>query len=216
MTAVASRATVLRLLLPALVLLGVGGWYTLHASRAARLPAPIQAVAPVPIQSFTLTDEQGKPVDRNLFLNKWSLVFFGYTRCPDVCPSTLLQLAQIKKRLAKLGAAQDYQFVFVNVDPQVHSSADLAAYVRYFDPDFKGLLGEQAAIIALEHDFGAYHKIQAATGGSRSGAIVHSAEVFLVDKRGRYIGRFEPPMNLDKTAHVLATLEATAPAGGKA
>lgn len=90
------------------------------------------------LPAITLTNQDGQPVVMNELKDKWSLLFFGYTFCPDICPTTLAQLRQIKSELPE--EAQDkLQIVLVSVDPNRDTPQQLKQYLSYFDPDFVGL-----------------------------------------------------------------------------
>jgi len=105
---------------------------------------------PRPIENFALTDEMGQPFTLNELKGRPTLVFFGFTHCPDVCPTTLAKLAQIAKeaRLPQL------RVLLVSVDPARDKPEQLQQYVRAFDPSFKGVTGEQAQIEQLAKSFG--------------------------------------------------------------
>lgn len=149
--------------------------------------------APQPFQStdisqagydadFRLTDHHGQPRRLADFRGKVVLMSFGYTHCPDVCPTTLAELAQVRKKLGS--AAQDVQVLFVTVDPERDTPAALAEYVPYFDPTFLGLYGDPAAIARTAKNFHVYYKKQ--PSGSAAGyAMDHTAGTYIFDRRGR-------------------------------
>ena len=101
---------------------------------------------PRALPEFTFTDHTGADFVPARLQNHWSLLFFGFTHCPDVCPTTLGMLAQTEKTLADLPAEQRPQIVLVSVDPQRDSPEQLASYVRFFSPSFTGVTGSQEAI----------------------------------------------------------------------
>ncbi|KAF2389070.1 MULTISPECIES: SCO family protein [Pseudomonas] len=90
------------------------------------------------LPDVTMTDQDGKPVTVNQLKDKWSLLFFGYTFCPDICPTTLAQLRQIKSELPPEAAAK-LQVILVSVDPNRDTPKQLKQYLGYFDPQFQGL-----------------------------------------------------------------------------
>ena len=90
------------------------------------------------LPDVTMTNQDGQPVTVNELKGKWSLLFFGYTFCPDICPTTLAQLRQIKSELPK-DAVDKLQIVLVSVDPNRDNPAQLKQYLSYFDPQFVGL-----------------------------------------------------------------------------
>ena len=123
---------------------------------------------------FVLSEQTGKIV----------LVFFGYTYCPDVCPTTLAEFKQVKSALGKY--ADDVEFVFVSVDPERDTPERLAEYVHAFDPDFHGVYIAPEQLPAVLNQYGAVAKIQPAASGDPSAyTIDHTARTYLVDPRGR-------------------------------
>ena len=130
---------------------------------------------------FELPDQNG--VVRTLadFKGKVTLVFFGFTQCPDVCPSTLAEMAQVKKELGADGAA--LQVVFITVDPQRDTPALLKAYVESFDPSFVALRGTLEQTQAAAKEFKVYFaKVPGKTEGSYT--MDHSAGSFILDAKG--------------------------------
>ena len=133
-------------------------------------------------RDFHLTDHTGKPRSLADFKGKVVAVFFGYTFCPDVCPTTL---AELSGALKQLGAdAARVQVLFITVDPERDTQAVLARYVSFFNPDFLGLYGsaEQTKETAKEYNV-FYEKEPGNTPGSYS--VSHSAGTYLYDPAGR-------------------------------
>jgi len=132
--------------------------------------------------ALRLDDSEGRPRTLADFRGKVVAVTFGYTECPDVCPTTLQDWAQAMK---KLGAdASRVQFLFVSVDPARDTPERLGAYVHGFDPGFVGLRGDAKATDAAVKDFHAYVEIQ--PGKSAEGYTVnHSSQVFVFDPSGK-------------------------------
>jgi protein SCO1/2 len=144
-----------------------------------------------PLPEFALTDHTGAAFDPSRLKNHWSLLFFGFTRCPDVCPTTLGMLAQVEKSLADLPAAQRPQVVLVSVDPQRDTPAQLASYVRFFSPSFTGVTGSQDAIDGLTRALG----VPVAIGKTANGdyTVDHSGALFLIDPQGGMRALFSMP-----------------------
>jgi protein SCO1/2 len=141
-----------------------------------------------PLPDFQLTDTDGRPFTHRELAASPALVFFGFTHCPDVCPTTLLKLAQVEKRSAISGL----RVLFVTVDPQRDTAPVLGTYVHAFDPHFHGLTGEPQAIARVARDFGvAVNRIDL-PGGDYT--MDHSAVVFLVDE-GSIRAVFTPPFD---------------------
>ena len=149
---------------------------------------------PKPIDDFHLTDNDGKPFSLHDLQGKPSLVFFGFTRCPDVCPTTLLKLAQIKKTAAIPGL----RVIFVTVDPARDTPQAVGLYVHAFDPEFIGLTGDDKAIKQMAANFGvAVSKVEL-PGGEYT--MDHSAVVFLLNNQGQVAGIFTPPFDIPRMA----------------
>lgn len=137
---------------------------------------------------FRLIDHDGKAVTEQDFKGKPILVFFGFTHCPDVCPTALFEMSEI---LRKLGPDADrMRVLFVTVDPERDTPAVLKDYLSSFEPQIRGLTGDAAAIAAVEKAYGVYsRKIPLDAGGY---SMDHTAFVYLMDKDGRYLSRFDP------------------------
>jgi len=157
---------------------------------------------PKPVPQFALADSAGRAFTQRELAGAPALVFFGFTHCPDVCPTTLLKLAQIEKR----AASPKPRVLFVSIDPQRDTPAVLAAYVHAFDPSFEGLTGSPQAIERVAADFGVAVNRVELPGGDYT--MDHSAVVFLVDDAARIAAIFTPPLDV---AAVAADLERAAP-----
>jgi protein SCO1 len=127
-----------------------------------------------------LTDHNGKPRTLADFKGKVVVVFFGYTHCPDVCPVTLSELATVARELGK--DAERMQVLFITVDPERDTPADLAKYVPAFNPDFLGLYGDADATARTAKEFKVFFQKQPASGGGYS--VDHSAGTYIYDKAG--------------------------------
>lgn len=131
---------------------------------------------------FTLTAHTGEPVSLSDFRGKHVLVYFGYTFCPDVCPTTL---ARINQTLTLLGdKAKDVQFVMVSVDPERDTPEKLAQYVTAFNPTFLGLTGSEQEIMQAATPFGVYFAKQEVEGKSNY-LVDHTATTMVMDPAGR-------------------------------
>jgi protein SCO1/2 len=150
---------------------------------------------PRDIGEFALLDHHGQPFNPARLEGHWSLVFFGFTNCPDVCPTTMAFLNEFMASLEGT-EAQDTQVVMVSVDPARDTVAQLATYVPYFNPDFIGVTGEFLDIhrfaTALNTPF---RKVAGEDGNYQ---VDHSANVVLINPRGDYHGFFKAPLDLAK------------------
>jgi protein SCO1/2 len=149
---------------------------------------------PKPIADFQLTDNEGKPFSLRNLQGKPSLVFFGFTHCPDVCPTTLAKLAQAMKA----AAVPNLRVVFVTVDPARDPPNVVGLYVHAFDPSFIGLTGDEKAIDKLATDFGVAVSKVDLPGGDYT--MDHSAVIFLLNTQGQVAGIFTPPFDTHRLA----------------
>jgi len=133
-------------------------------------------------RTLSLTDQDGKARTLEEFKGKVSVVFFGYTQCPDVCPATLAELAQIKKSLGKEG--ERLQGIFVTVDPQRDTPAILQSYMANFDPSFVALYGTPEQTKAAAKEFKVFYAISPGKTES-SYTVDHTAGSFVFDARGK-------------------------------
>ena len=164
-------------------------------SRARLLPDRVMTVRsePKPLTDFALTDDRDRVFDLQSLKGKWSFLFFGYTHCPDVCPTTLAVLARAHDDIARNAVGADnVQFVFVSVDPHRDTARGLRQYMGYFDPSFVGVTGDEAQIANLAGQLGAAYRVAIAPGVENY-PVYHSTAVFLLDPRARYRAVFTPP-----------------------
>lgn len=166
-------------------------------SSAPQLTSGTWLAQPRAVSDFQLTDDRGHPFTAHELRGKPSLVFFGFTHCPDVCPTTLAKLAQVKKNLSIAGL----QVLFVTVDPQRDTPTAVGTYAHAFDPEFIGLTGDPKAIEKMTSAFGVAAFRVDLPGGDYT--MDHSAAVFLVDARARIVGIFTPPFDTRRLAQDL-------------
>jgi protein SCO1/2 len=139
---------------------------------------------------FKLIDQNGKPITDADLKGRPFLVFFGYTHCPDVCPTTLFELSEVMKALGN--DADRVNALFVTVDPDRDTAAAMKDYLSSFDPHLRGATGDQKAIDAVEKTYRVYSKKIPTQKGDYS--MDHSAVVYLMDKEGRFVA----PFNLNR------------------
>jgi protein SCO1/2 len=132
-------------------------------------------------KELNLTDHNGKPRTLADFRGKVVTVFFGFTHCPDACPTTLVEMAQVAKELGP--DADKLQVLFVTVDPERDTQKILAQYVPSFHPGFLGLYGDAEATARAAREFKVYFNKQPAKNGGYS--VDHSAGTFVLDREGR-------------------------------
>ena len=145
---------------------------------------------------FHLEDQTGRPVSDQDMKGRPYLVFFGYTHCPDVCPTTLFEISEVMKALGK--DADRAGALFVTVDPERDTPAVMADYLSNFDPHLRGLTSDPAAVAEALKAYRVYAKKVPLTDGDY--AMDHTAVVYLMDKDGRFVA----PFNLKQTPEAAA------------
>ena len=136
---------------------------------------------------FKLVDQNGKPVTDADMKGHPFLVFFGYTHCPDICPTTLFEVSEVMRALGP--DADRTGALFITVDPERDTPSALKDYLSSFDPHLRGLTGDRAAIEAAEKAYRVYAKKVPAENGDYS--MDHTALVYLMDKQGRSVAPFK-------------------------
>lgn len=158
---------------------------------------PAEAVAPI-TGRYLLMDTNGRAVSNEDFRGRFQLVFFGYTFCPDVCPTTLAEMSAVLKSLGK--DADRLQPLFVTVDPERDTASVLRAYLAFFDPRIVGLTGSPALIGKAADNFRVrFEKVQDAGAASGEYSIDHSTGMYLLGPDGRYLRKFAygtPPADI--------------------
>ncbi|MEJ2693100.1 MAG: SCO family protein [Candidatus Thiodiazotropha sp.] len=162
-------------------------------------PTPIQTSAATllpelrPLAPFSLRDQQGRTYDNSRLQGHWTLLSFGYTHCPDICPTTLATLAQLKQLLKQKGMQAPLEIGFVSVDPERDTPQRLREYVGYFDPALLGISGPPAAIETLTRPLGIHYRKVITEESAMNYVVDHSASLVLLDPQGRYYALFSPP-----------------------
>jgi protein SCO1 len=151
----------------------------------------LEPARPLPPMSFV--DEQGQPFGLERLRGHWSILFFGFTHCPDVCPTTLALLAQVEKQLTDLPTEQRPHIVLMSVDPERDTPEQLAKYVKSFSPTFTGVTGEQAAMHEFALQLGVPVAITPLSGGGYT--VDHSAAIFVIDPSGSLRALSSTPHN---------------------
>lgn len=157
---------------------------------SGRMSPPVPAPAAVG-GPFRLVDQNGQSVSDADLKGKPSLIFFGFTHCPDVCPTTLFEVSEILGRMGD--DAKRVNALFVTVDPERDTQEKIKDYLSSFHPRLRGLTGDAAAIAAIEKAYRVYAKKVPLEGGGYT--MDHSALVYLMDKDGRFVA----PFNMRRT-----------------
>ena len=175
-------------LLPIALILALGlGFILWHASDG--LPGLGRVVSegtPSIGGPFTLTDQDGKRVDEAQFRGKLMLVNFGYSFCPDVCPTALLDMSQAMEALGS--DAEKVQPIFITVDPERDTPPEIKKFLSNFDPRLIGLTGSAQEIAAAAKAYRVFYA--RAKGAERDYLMDHSALIYLMDRNGKYLSHF--------------------------
>lgn len=156
-------------------------------------------------KDFSLLDQNGQPFTLENMEGKWTLVFFGFASCPDICPTTLALLKKVKAQLND-DIREQVQVVMVSVDPARDDVQSLSQYMPYFDPEFIGLTGEFLEIKRLATQLSAAF-VKVRTGDHPDDYTVdHSANIMLVNPRGHYHGFIKPPLDAGRIKLTLQSL----------
>jgi protein SCO1/2 len=197
------------LLAAAAVCAAVGGFWLAHQldREAPQLASGTWLPRAKAVADFRLLDASGRPFTRQDLIGKPALIFFGFTHCPDVCPTTLLKLARVRRA----AAVPQLRVLFVSVDPERDTPPVVGMYVHAFDATFEGLTGDAATIGKLAANFSVAVNRVELPGGDYT--MDHSAVVFLLDRQARVVAIFTPPFEV---APLAADLERAAPYLGQA
>lgn len=188
-----------------LLLVAVAVLLLWHARPSARAPAfdPAQQR----LSAATVLDDKqqlprfslvrhGDPFDNTNLQGRWTLLYFGYTFCPDVCPTALLLLKELKVAVSRQGLPVP-QVVLVSVDPQRDTPETLRNYTAAFDPEFVGVTGDDATLAGLVKHLGV-HYLRHESGGKPNYVVDHSSAIYLIDPGGRLKAVFSPPQELQR------------------
>ncbi len=164
------------------------------------------------LPEFALENHRGEIIGIDTFRDHWSLVFFGFTSCPDYCP---LELQKLAKVLNLMGKGEALQVLFVSVDPERDAQEKLATYVSFFHPQITGVRGSNVALAQFSQFFGAAYDRSAIVNGKvltipaginlpvdvgEQYQVNHSTRVFIVDPAGAFIGSFAAPYEVEQMA----------------
>jgi protein SCO1 len=187
------------------VMLGVGAsWLAFRTARIEFVGTAYEPPAPAP--DFALVDHHGRRATRASLAGAPTVLFFGYTRCPDICPLTLSRLTGA----ARQAGADDLRIALITVDPMHDTPAVLAAYVRRFGPSVTGLTGDSSAVAAAMAGYGAFAMPPAAQGahggGSHPAQLAHSAVIYGLDRQGNLRVVMSEGAGAEALAHDIRTL----------
>lgn len=181
-----------------LIALGIGIW----RERGQYFTTPLLNLAvgtllssPQELPAFTLEDQEGTPFTHDSLTQRWSLLFFGYTSCPNICPATIASLENISQRLSRLPTIQ---YIFITLDPAIDNKAQLKQYFQGTKLNHKilGITGEKKSILSLSQQLGVHVE-----DNSNDKTINHSGTLFLTDPNGNLAALFTDSTKPHAIAH---------------
>jgi protein SCO1/2 len=145
------------------------------------------------LPEFELIDHNNKPLNRKRMSGDWSLMFFGYTHCPDVCPTSLQMMSDMMAAIDDPDVSDSVNIYFVSVDPERDTSELLASYVTYFNTEFIGATAAMDKLRPLTAAIGISHSIGEQTEGNPTYDVEHSSAIVLVNPKAEFAGVFGAP-----------------------
>jgi protein SCO1/2 len=145
------------------------------------------------LPEFELLDHNNQPLTRSSLEGKWSLMFFGYTHCPDICPTSLQTMSDMIAAIDDPDVLDAVQVYFVSVDPERDKPEILAAYVTYFNPAFIGATAALEKLTPLTRSLGIAHDIRNKSEASTDYDVDHSSAIVLINPQGEFAGLFGAP-----------------------
>jgi protein SCO1/2 len=159
---------------------------------------------PKTFTGFKLINKKNETITIEEFSNKWTLLFFGFTSCPDVCPTTLTELQRIYKSLEQKIPDNLPQVLFVSVDPDRDTPEVLKNYIDFFNPSFSAATADNANLISLTSQIGVAYIVEEHTGTDTYYNVDHTAVIFVISPEKQLFGIFPTPHNeSDITADLL-------------
>jgi protein SCO1/2 len=184
---------------------GIAGFYLHQNSQTAKfIQQGIFIIEkPRPLKAFTLNDQNGQTFTVDSFKGKWSLVFFGFTHCPDICPTTLATLKQTWRQLPA-DLQQQVKITLVSVDPARDTVDKMKQYVGFFGKDIIGVTGDFIQLTELTTSLSVPFKKIMLEGGNYT--VDHSAYIYLVGPKGNFRAFIKPPFNAKSLGKILPDL----------
>jgi len=145
-----------------------------------------------PLPDFKLIDFQGQRFDTSRLQDRWTLMFFGYTQCPDICPDTLHTVNQMSEQM-DAATKEAVQVVFVSVDPARDSPQHIKAYLEFFNSDFIGATASMEHLIPLTRSLGIVHYIEEDAKLDEPYEVAHSASIVLINPKAQFAGLLPTP-----------------------
>ena len=203
-----TKHTLITFFLVGTLSLVIGGWLgSQFRDSAIKVPQDLEAsLFPEgrDLPELTLIDQDAKPFGNQRLKGKWSFMFFGFTRCPDICPDTLSVMQEVWETIGK-----DYplQMLFITVDPMQDTPKAMKEYVKYFHKDFIGITGELANIDKLTRSLGILYGYEPTGKDKNSYGVNHSAQILLIAPDAKLRAVFSPPHEVDEITETFRKIE---------
>ena len=155
---------------------------------------------PKQLAPFHLVFAGGEKFSADSLIGKWSVLFFGFTNCPDICPTTLSDMESLRRKFSTRDQFPPMQWIFVSVDPERDTAEKLRAYVDFFSKDIRAATGSIEALTRFSSNLGAVFAKDISTQSPDGYSIQHSGTLFLTDPQGRLVAMIRPPFDWAKIA----------------
>ncbi|MCF6225211.1 MAG: SCO family protein [Xanthomonadales bacterium] len=198
-----SKRTFFVLLLVTIIAAGTGMWFGQPDKPAisggsgksmAKYVSITEYPKPKVIADFLLSDSDGNEFRLDNLRGRWSLLFFGFTHCPDICPTTLSTMASVYRKLEKqLPAEKLPAIIFVSIDPERDSLEVIGSYVKFFAPEFTAVTGEHPQLTALTRQLGLLYTIEEHEPGVNDYIVDHSSGIILMNPKAELVGLLRTP-----------------------
>lgn len=197
----------MRVLLPVFILLFTAACQNDQSDRIHSLDFKALKVFPQPLvlQDIELISKTGDTVSLDDLAGDYSVVFFGFTHCPDICPTTLLDMQKINKKLQQNNVTPP-RFVFISVDPERDTPQVLNDYIAYFNPDFKAYTADTENLNQLAAQLGVAYQVEDHAPGDKTYQVDHTAAWFVLNNSAERVGVFTTPHDVDTISSDLQLL----------
>lgn len=189
------------------VILAISAWFLLNSMDVRADSDGFESLPnPVEIKPFSLKDQDEQLFDLSRLQDHWSMIFIGFTTCPDVCPVTLSNLEAVRAEMGlRLSPERIPRILFFAVDPE-RDVPVLKSYLGYFHPEYIGITGETDQIDKLIDNLGAFYRLDKKTANDLNYNVLHTAFVSVVNPAGEIVAKLTPPFHPHKTAEYLTQL----------
>ena len=177
----------LRIVVVFLVVLVAAMFLLPRGQRGAPPQNATELPQPTPLADVRFVDKSGRDAHLRDFKGNFTLLFFGFTNCPDVCPLTLAMLAQVRADIAKRAPRLTPRVLFVSVDPSRDTPAKISAYLQGFDPEFLGVTAPDADLEPLLKQLGVAVEKQHDHSGGGNYSVVHNSAIYVLDQNAEWI-----------------------------